>query len=220
MRRNFLLPLLVAAGLTGCASSATLSAPAAAPVEALAIETPQSLERQAIRRAFLRLTIVDPEAALPQVESVTENAGGYVEASSKGERHIGLSLRIPAPELDPFLERVQSLGETDELRVSSTDVTDAVADLDARIANLTAVRDRLRSHLDRATEIADIIAVERELVRVQTELEILEGRRQRLTTDVAFSTVDLRMERKRVLGPLGLLGAGVGWVVTRLIFIR
>ncbi len=36
-------------------------------------------------------------------------------------------------------------------------------DLDARLANLVAVRDRLQEHLARSTNVSEVIEVEREL---------------------------------------------------------
>lgn len=214
--------LLLMGGLSACASVGALSVPAEqASAGVIDTESAQVTERLLVNRAFLRLSVGDdPGPVATQVGTLVEGAGGYVESSSAGNRRADFTLRIPAPELNRFLDAVQRLGTTEERRVLSEDVTESSADLDARIENLAAVRDRLRSHLDRAGDIADIISVERELARVQTELDILEGRRGRMQRDVSYSVVSLQIERKRVLGPLGLVAAGAGWLLTRLIFIR
>jgi len=51
-----------------------------------------------------------------------------------------------------------------------------VIDLDARLANLVAVRDRLQEHLARSTNVSEVIEVERELARLQGDIDSLSGR--------------------------------------------
>jgi hypothetical protein len=69
------------------------------------------------------------------------------------------------PGLDPFLAALRRLGDVAQEGVSSADVTDEVVDLEARLTNMLAVRDRLRGYLDRAESLQDVVAVERELTR-------------------------------------------------------
>ena len=60
------------------------------------------------------------------------------------------------------------------------DKTNQVVDTDARIKNLTSLRDRLRSMLDDKTaKFKDIIEVERELANTQSELDGLNSMRKK-----------------------------------------
>jgi hypothetical protein len=99
-------------------------------------------------------------------------------------------------------------------------VTEQVVDLDARRKNLAAVRDRLRSLLERAANVGEMVAVERELARVQGDLDALDARLKHLRATTSLSEVTVTASRERILGPLGYLGYGLYWVVAKLFVLR
>lgn len=176
-------------------------------------------ERLLVRRAAVELEAGDPAAAAEEVEELVRRSDGYIAESTSGNR-VELRLRVPAERLDAFLDQLEGVGEVKEKTVSSTDVTEESIDLEARLENLVAVRDRIRRHLDRASNVEEIIAVERELGRVQSEIDSLSGRLEFLRSSAAMADVYLRIRRERILGPLGLLVSGVGWVIRKLFVIR
>ena len=68
--------------------------------------------------------------------------------------------------------------------------------------------------------VSDVIAVERELARLQTEIDQIEARLRLLRSSVAMSRVSLEIHRPRVLGPVGTVVAGAAWVVEKLFVIE
>lgn len=154
------------------------------------------------------------------MDSLVAALGGYVESTRAEDSRSLTVLRIPADQLDSFIHTVGKWGDLKEKRVTTVDVTEQTFDLEARIRNLATVRDRLRAHLASAMETQDIIAVERELARVQSELEGLENRLARSRTDVAYAQVALSLERRRVLGPLGLIVSASAQLISKLFVIR
>jgi hypothetical protein len=130
------------------------------------------------------------------------------------------TLRVPANRLDALMDSVAVLGRVETRTVSATDVTEQVVDAEARLAALRASRDRLRQLLERASTVQDVITVERELARVQGELESLEGRLTALRGQVSMSELSARLDRRRVLGPLGLLLQGVSTLLMKLFVWR
>jgi hypothetical protein len=68
-----------------------------------------------------------------------------------------------------------------------------------------AVRDRLRQHLDRANGIGEVITVERELARVQGEIEVLTARLKQLRGSVAFAELTISARHPVELGPVSLV---------------
>ncbi|MBI3722911.1 DUF4349 domain-containing protein [bacterium] len=82
------------------------------------------------------------------------------------------------------------------------------------------MRDRLRSLLEKATSVQDIVLVEKELSAVQGELDSMEARLKVLRSTSALSEVVLTAERPRILGPLGYAGYGLWWVFSKLFVIR
>ncbi|HEX2204220.1 MAG TPA: DUF4349 domain-containing protein [Longimicrobium sp.] len=218
--RRLLVPslLLLAAA---CASASAPPPPRSSPQTA---QTPQgraSQERLLARRGSMRVVVERPDTAAARAVRIVEGAGGYVDASTADENsRVQLWARVPAATLDGVMEAFGGLGEVEERHIRTVDVTDETIDLEARLRNQTAVRDRLRSYLQQAGAVADVIAVERELARVQAEVEALEARLARMRSEVALSAVDLRLDRRRVLGPLGQVLSSVAWLVEKLFVIR
>src|SRR5581483_1520453 len=81
--------------------------------------------------------------------------------------------------------------------VNSQDVTDQYVDLEAQHRNLQATRDAYQKLLDRATSVADIITLTREVNNIQTQMDQIEGRQRIISRQSAISTITL------ALSPLG-----------------
>jgi len=170
-----------------------------------------SPDRALIRQASMQIEVDDPAAAAEEASAIATGFGGdAVSLSTARDERVNLTLRVPEDRLDEALDAFAELGEVTHRRLSSQDVTEQMIDNEARLENLTATRDRLRRHLDQATSVQDIIAVERELARVQSEIDSLAGRLAHLRSSVALSTVSLTIERRTVLGPLGWVVWAVG----------
>lgn len=172
-------------------------------------------------QAEMHLAVDAPAESVPAVRAAVVELGGVVQSSRvDGDDRIDLSLRVPAASLDALLAELRPLGKVDREVQSTRDVTDQLADMDARLRNLTEVRDRLRGYLEQASDLSEIVAVEAELTRVQSELDVLTARLERLQGQAAMSTLNLRLTRKRTLGPLGAIVYGIAWTIEKLVFIR
>ncbi|HEX8672740.1 MAG TPA: DUF4349 domain-containing protein [Longimicrobium sp.] len=220
-----LAALAILVSTAGCSSNVPPSppvpeaAPASAPGDAPR-QAPQG-ERLLVRRAELELSAHQPDSLAPRVAEIIRVAGGFVASSVVEEGHrLRMSLRVPSPALEPTLAAISALAEVERREMSAVDVTEQVFDLEARLRNTTAVRDRLRQHLQRAAGVGDIIEVERELGRVQAEVEVLEGRLKRIREEAALSQITLEVHQKRILGPLGKLLEGIVWFISKLFVIR
>ena len=202
--------------MAGCVGTADMGAPPA-PSSTRKSASPRKL----IKRAWLTVNVKDVAAAVVGAARIVEEAKGYVESSSatKGES-ASLYVRVPAPDLDACLDKLAKLGKEANRRVSARDVTDQYIDTAAKLKNYAALRDRLRALLDKATKVQDVLAIECELARVQAEADSLQGRLKALGTQVHMASIELDIERKTILGPLGYLGAGVIWVIEKLFVIR
>lgn len=188
--------------------------------------TSGSATRLFVRTASIEVVVASVPQAAEEAVRLTEQAGGYIHDSSMTKDGRGtFDLRVPAAQLDAVLDQLAKLGEEKSRRVSTEDVTDRVTDLDAELANKRALRDRLRDLLARAKDVKDVLAVENELTRVQTDIDSLEARLKKMRDDVAFSSVSLTLfpqaeKQSRILGPLGYLYVGTKWFVTKLFVIR
>ncbi|HEU4560025.1 MAG TPA: DUF4349 domain-containing protein [Longimicrobium sp.] len=215
------LALLLGTALLSACTPASTARPAAAPTAQTTTARASTQDRLLVRQASMELEASRPVDAAREVEQITRGVGGHVEeATDREAKRVRMVLRVPAPALDSVLGAVGRLGKVKDRQISAVDVTEQTTDLEARLQNLIAVRDRLRQHLQRADAVADVIAVERELARVQTEIDILERRLRELRSSVALSRVALDIHRPRVLGPLGVVVSGVANLIGKLFVIQ
>lgn len=162
-------------------------------------------QRAIIRTGTVVVEVEDFAAAESTVRSSVESYGGYVSDSRQDRRQIDnetwvrgqLVLRVPRENFDAVVNDTRALGEVETVEINSRDVTDQLVDLEARLANLRAERDRLRELYQQANTTEDVLAVQRELSDVQGEIERLEARQQSLEDQVAYSTLTVRLEEPR-----------------------
>ncbi|MEM9080739.1 MAG: DUF4349 domain-containing protein [Verrucomicrobiota bacterium] len=151
---------------------------------------------------------------------LVEQFGGRMESSDLSEERYAASIRVPTAHLEGLMEELCGLGKVTTRRVSEDDVTEAWRDLEAALVNQRALRDRLRVLLEKAENVEEMLAVEKELARVQTELDQMEGSLMRLKSQVALSELDFSAEREKVPGPLGVVKDGTGWVLKKLFVLN
>lgn len=189
-----------------------------------------SEHREVITTAEVAMLVPDPAESADEVAQLAEAADGRVDQRSvraaratgentdrnTSERPAGawLTVRVPAAELEAFLERLQDLGEVHEVNQSGEDVTQVAQDLDARIGALETSTERLLEIMAQATDSADLIAAEEALSQRQAELESLQSQRASISDRVAMSTVhvNLRAEHAPTLERDGFIGGlQTGW---------
>jgi hypothetical protein len=103
-----------------------------------------------------------------------------------------LSARVPPRNVEIFLSGLVKNGEVLQHGRDSEDKTHQVVDTDARIKNLTELRDRLRLMLaDKAAKFKDIIDVERELANTQSQLDSMMSLRKVLSQETDLVAVNI-----------------------------
>jgi Domain of unknown function (DUF4349) len=103
-----------------------------------------------------------------------------------------LSARVPPRNVEVFLTGLAKNGEVLQHGRDSEDKTSQVVDTDARIKNLTELRDRLRLMLtDKSAKFKDIIDVERELANTQSQLDSMLSMRKILSQETDLVAVNI-----------------------------
>ena len=103
-----------------------------------------------------------------------------------------LSARVPPRNVAIFLDGLAKNGEVLQHGRDSEDKTNQVVDTDARIKNLTELRDRLRLMLtDKSAKFKDIIDVERELANTQSQLDSMLSMRKILSQETDLVAVNI-----------------------------
>lgn len=178
-------------------------------------------ERMLVWRAELTLEVGDLTNATARASETARSFGGFVEQKSdSGDQSARLVLRIPSKSLAPALSSLETLGDVQRRWMSSQDVTEQYVDVAARLKNKIALRDRLKELLAKATAVKDVLAIETELNRVQADIDSMEGRIKSLKGQADYATVEVSLERKPILGPVGYVFKGLWWGVRKLFVIR
>ena len=228
--RTFLILACVAmlAGSTGCKSTqhgGRVAAPACAmePSQGDTGATTQQLrsERMLVWKADLCIEVWNIATAVADASAMAERQGGFVEQKSdRGETAANLTLRIPAKSFKTAVAGLETLGTVTSRNLAGEDVTEQYVDIAARLKNKIVLRDRLKLLLEKAVEVKDILAIETELNRIQADIDSMAGRIKSLQGQADYATVNLSLERKAVLGPLGYLFKGIAWGVEKLFYLR
>jgi hypothetical protein len=100
---------------------------------------------------------------------------------------------VPVDDFEALVRALRTLGAVTNESAAGQDVTDEYVDLDARLGNLQATQARLRSFLDRATNVTETLTVDAELRRIEEEIEVIEGRMGYLAGRSAYSTIHLEL---------------------------
>lgn len=150
---------------------------------------PRVSERHMVYTGELVLDAVGPEQVLETLVGRAEKAGGYLAS----RRDMFVVLRIPAKDFTAFVDATKTLGRVLRESVNAQDVTEDYTDLEIRLKNAQASRERLIALLEKATEMKDVLAIEKELSRVTEEIERFEGKLRVMKDRIAFATLSVSL---------------------------
>jgi hypothetical protein len=115
-----------------------------------------------------------------------------------------LFIRVLPQNLKRVLEHLGSVGSIIQQTTESEDKTTVVIDVEAKIKNLTELRNRLRAMLTgRAGSVKDVVEVERELFRVQAELDSLTTKRALLANETEKVAVEIDFRSQQSIAETG-----------------
>jgi hypothetical protein len=178
-------------GAVSDAPAASPGAPSGSPATSAYAPSP-AREPLLIYTATLTLAVFGAREAIAAVEELARGAGGYLVTRSDDS----VTIRVPTKTFQGALGGVSRLGDELHREVNVRDVTEQFADLEVRLRNAEAVRDRLEALLAKAGKIEDALAVERELERVTQSIEQLKGKLRLMSELVAFSTITVRFRAR------------------------
>ncbi len=150
--------------------------------------TPVSAERLLVYSGRLDAAVGNVDEALDAARAMAEELGGYFQSISDQT----ITIRVPASRWEEALTRVAAIGRILSRQIEASDVTEEVVDLRLRLRNSLALGKRLEELLGMAKTVEETLKVEKELNRIRTEIERIEGRLQFLSDRIAFSTLVIR----------------------------
>lgn len=182
--------------------------------------TPIAVKRIITKRADIRVEVDTIDEAKQALVALIEKSGGYITNSNSYENSYNASVKVPSTKLLQTLDSIAQLGNKTSQSIYQNDVTEQFVDNEARIKNLILFRDKMKKLLNRTTNIDEIVRIEKEIRRVQIEIDSLKGRQKYLQDAVALSPINVEFKEKTVYGPIGYIANGLWWVTKKLFVIK
>ncbi|WP_129632631.1 DUF4349 domain-containing protein [Candidatus Oscillochloris fontis] len=175
-------------------------------------------QRMVIKTAYLSIEVPKVSDAETSIRARVEQLGGYVvsvQTSGSGEyQTASITVRVPTAQYSAIISDVEGLATKILSRsLGGEDVTEEFVDLESRLRNLEATRDRLLDLLNQATDVEDAIQVNAALTDVQGQIEVIQGRMKYLKDSVAMATISVDL---RPVPPQPVIVPEDGWQPLRI----
>ena len=159
--------------------------------------------RDVIIEMYVTLSSDDIQRSVASVTARASALGGGIASSDVNygnpsenrpdSGHAVLVVKVPPAAVDDLLTGLEQAGTIQSINQSAQDVTEQLVDLDVRIANARESVENVRGFMERTEDLSELVTLEGELSRRQTELERLEAQERNLSERVALSTVTIEI---------------------------
>lgn len=171
--------------------------------------------RVVIYRATAELVVSNVDTLNNQLSHIAKKYDGYVVTLGNKQS----SIRIKANHLDKALSEILLLGKLKSKVISGQDVTEEYNDYTIRLENANKARQRYLELLARAENVEAALKVEKELERLNGEIDMMTGKINRLKHLSDYSTIDVEIHEKKKIGVLGYMGIGI-YKAVKWLFVR
>ncbi|HWQ64993.1 MAG TPA: DUF4349 domain-containing protein [Methanospirillum sp.] len=175
----------------------------------LAVQSSETLtqsDQKIINTADISLQVSDVRKIADSIKEIVTTSEGVIQSSSvsagREDKYTGVvTVRVPSSKFDETLKEIQNLGKVTTSSVSAQDVTEEYVDLDAQKNALTNQLTQYNRILGQAVNVSEILEVQREIERIQVELDRITGKMKYLDNRVAFSTITVRLSEPASVVP-------------------
>ena len=155
-------------------------------------------DRMVVEESSMSLVVKSVRETSDKIIDQAKSVGGYMVSSSMTNPEEApfatVIVRVPADNFRSVLDHFRSLAvKVTSERILGTDVTDEYVDIEARLATLEKTKAKFEEIMEMATEIQDILEVQRQLIYIQDQIDNLKGQQKYLeqTAKLAKITVYL-----------------------------
>lgn len=137
-----------------------------------------------IYTAQMTMAVYQVGPGLEAVEQIAKDLGGYLSVRND----TSITIRVPRGSFDEAIRRIGLTGDVVHKEISAEDITDKYVDMESRLRNAKAMRDRLQDLLQRAA-VKEAIEIQAQLGKVTEEIEVLEGQLKLMRDKIAYSSI-------------------------------
>ncbi len=169
-------------------------------------------EQMIIYNARLDVTVRNIDSANAVIVATAKKYEGYVVSVSNSYT----SIRVKSENLDKAMLDLQSLGKVTSKNVYGTDISMEYNNLTIRRDNAYKARARYLELLAKAEDVKAALEVEKELERLNKEIDLLEMQLNNYNQQVEYSLINVSLTERTQPGILGYvfigLYKGVKWL--------
>ena len=174
-----------------------------------------NIERKVLYSAFLSLSVDNPDTVNSNIEKIVKTYDGYINQIGT-ERTI---IRVKSAHLKAALDEVSKLGKVLNRSMKGQDVTEKYTDHQIRLDNAEKARQRYLELLAKAENVEAALKVEKELERLNRDIDVLKGKLNHIDHLSEFSTITIQIRERKKPGILGYVGLGfyhsIKWLFVR-----
>ena len=163
--------------------------------------------RKLIRNAELRVETKTFDSFYDAVLKQVSALSGYIQSTEVSDyadnaRYASVVVRVPADQLDTFLQSVSALGTVTWQSTDVKDVTDEYVDVESRIAALETEQTTLLELLKKADSLTDVLEIQGRLTEVRSTLETYKAQKKALDSQIDYSAVTLEIQEVERVTPV------------------
>ncbi|MBN2085454.1 MAG: DUF4349 domain-containing protein [Anaerolineales bacterium] len=156
-----------------------------------------------IKQAQVRLQVKNTDQAIDRLTQIVSDTGGYIlsnriwfeETDGESYKYATYTIGVPVDAFETALRRLRTMAlKVVDETASGQDVSEEYVDLESRLRNLEATRDRIRGFLDQAQTVEESLRINNELAAIDDQIEQVRGRMRFLSSRAAFSTITIQLD--------------------------
>jgi hypothetical protein len=164
-----------------------------------------AIDQKLIKTGSINLEVTAVPSTVDQLGEIALRNGGYLSSSSQsGSSSDRISatvvVRIPAAAFENTVAEIKSLGTVRSVSLNTQDVTEEYVDLQAQKEALQRQLDQYNHIMEKAESVEDILKIQVELGKAQTELDRIEGRLRYMDNRGDLATLSVYLQEPAPIG--------------------
>ncbi len=167
----------------------------------------KNFARKIVKNGNIKLQVDDAFATAEKIQEIVKSfSGDLLNSSSSKTRYGGwkvfLFFQVPADKFEEVRRAIKnSGGEVLADSVNTSDVTAEYVDLEARLKNKRLEEESFQKMLDKAKTVDEILKITKEINRVRSEIDRLEGQKKYLDSQTVMSRISVEITEFVKAGP-------------------
>jgi len=160
-------------------------------------------ERKEIKNVSCAVIVKDVPGMYAFVVEIYESLGGYefnkMENNYNGNISINLTVKLPPENLPEFERRLRSSAGENAVRfynLYSDDITSSYYDVASRLDSMKASMAQYRELISKARNISDMLEIQREITRLQADIDSMQGQMNMWNMLVRHATITMSIDKE------------------------